>query len=337
LRPLGFGTLIGAPFQVLRRNPKPTFGSAVLVQAIVLLVSVVVIGAVTAIAITRITMADASDLDAISTGSIVAVVLAALVPIGFGMLASAWLQGVIVTEVAHATLGEKLRMRGLWRGIVGRRAALLGWIAIEAAAVTLALALVAGVVTGLVMLGTGGIVAGVAIGILGGLGLLVLWVWLSTKLALVPSAIVLERATVRAAVARSWRLTDRFFWRTFGVQILVGIICAVAAQIVSLPFSILLPLLSALLAPTGPQSNTTMMVVTIVIYLVQLLISLVVGGITSVVQSAATALIYVDLRMRKEGLDLTLIRFVEGRQAGRPTEANPFATPRFDQRAAAWS
>jgi Membrane domain of glycerophosphoryl diester phosphodiesterase. len=334
LRPLGFGTLIGAPFQVLRRNPKATFGSAVLVQAIVMLVSIVVVGAVTAFAIARISMADASNVDAVSTGSVAAILLSALIPVAFGLLASAWLQGVIVTEVAHATLGEKLRMRALWRGIVGRRAALIGWTALEATAMVVALAIVAAAVTGLVLLGPGGIIAGVLIGILGTIGLAVLWFWLATKLSLVPSAIVLERASVRNAITRSWALTDRFFWRTLGVQFLVGTICAVAAQIVTLPFSILFPILSALIAPTGAQSNATMVVVMIVIYVAQLLVSLVVGGITSVVQSAATALIYLDLRMRKEGLDLTLIRFVEARQAGQPIESNPFTTPRFDPQAA---
>ena len=42
-----------------------------------------------------------------------------------------------------------------------------------------------------------------------------------------------------------------------------------------------------------------------------ILIGLVLGAVADVVQSAATALIYIDLRMRKEGLDLELARFVE--------------------------
>jgi hypothetical protein len=42
----------------------------------------------------------------------------------------------------------------------------------------------------------------------------------------------------------------------------------------------------------------------------------VVGAIGSVLLSAATALIYIDLRMRTEGLDLELQRFVELRASG---------------------
>jgi len=42
------------------------------------------------------------------------------------------------------------------------------------------------------------------------------------------------------------------------------------------------------------------------------------------VMSATTAVIYIDLRMRKEGLDLELIRFVEARSAGEPEPPDPY-------------
>jgi hypothetical protein len=144
----------------------------------------------------------------------------------------------------------------------------------------------------------------------------------------VPSIIVLERAGIRIAVARSWSLTNRFFWRTFGVQILIAIILAVASQIISVPISLVSSIAFSLIYPTGAENaNGTAMVVAVISYLVLMLVSLIVGSITSIVQSAATALIYIDLRMRKEGLDLTLVRFVENRQAGMPTPESPFAAP----------
>jgi hypothetical protein len=327
LRPLTFGTLIGAPFQVLRRNPKATFGSALLIQAVVVLVSLLVVGGVTAWAVSRITMADPQDVDAIVPGSIASIILAALVPAALSLIGSALLQGVIVTEVARGTLGEKLPMRALWRGITGRRGALIGWMLLITAAVIVALAVLTGIIVLLVLLGPIGIVFAVLTGIFGILGLLVLWFWLSTKLSLVPSAIVLERAPLGLAVRRSWALTHRFFWRTFGVEVLIGLICYVATQIVTAPVTIIYTIGAALIDPTGSgQSNGGAIVTTIVSYVVMMLLSLVIGSITSIVQSAATALIYLDLRMRKEGLDLQLSRFVEDRQAGRPS-ADPFPMP----------
>ena len=65
---------------------------------------------------------------------------------------------------------------------------------------------------------------GVVVALFLGLGLLVLGAWLGVKLALVPSVIVLEHAGIRTAIARSWRLTDGSYWRTFGVLLLVGVI-----------------------------------------------------------------------------------------------------------------
>jgi hypothetical protein len=256
------------------------------------------------------------------------ILLSALVPIILGLIGSAFLQGVIVTEVARGTVGEKLGMRGLWRGIVGRRLALIGWVCLVAVAVLLAIAVLGGIVTGLVLLGTGGIVAGVLSGLLGGLVLVVVAVWIGTKVSLVPSIIVLERAGIRTAIGRSWMLTNGFFWRTFGVQALIAVILGIATEIVTVPISLIYSFAAALIDPTDAGAvNGTAIVVTIVSYLVLLLVSLVIGSVTAIVQSATTALIYIDLRMRKEGLDLTLIRFVEARQTGATTYANPFAAP----------
>ena len=43
-------------------------------------------------------------------------------------------------------------------------------------------------------------------------------------------------------------------------------------------------------------------------------------------QAALVAVIYIDLRMRKEGLDLELERYVELREAGQPV-GDPYAVP----------
>ena len=55
-------------------------------------------------------------------------------------------------------------------------------------------------------------------------------------------------------------------------------------------------------------------------------LSLLIGAITAVVQAALVAVIYIDLRMRREGLDLELERHVEQRDAGRPV-GDPYRPP----------
>ncbi|MCG3056838.1 hypothetical protein KZ287_32240, partial [Escherichia coli] len=48
------------------------------------------------------------------------------------------------------------------------------------------------------------------------LAIVPLTVWLTTKLLLVPSILVLERAKFRDALVRSWRLTRGRFWIAWG-------------------------------------------------------------------------------------------------------------------------
>ena len=147
--------------------------------------------------------------------------------------------------------------------------------------------------------------------------------WVGVKLSLVPSVIVLERTGIRVAAARSWRLTDGFFWRTFGTLLLVGVILNVAAQVVVQPVSLVGTILALVIDPTGTGAALTITIVTTV---VTLILSLLIGAITAVVQAALIAVIYIDLRMRKEGLDLELERHVERRDTGHAVD-DPFRAP----------
>jgi hypothetical protein len=322
LRPLGFGALLWAPFQVLRRNPKATFGSALLVQSAILVVTLLIVGPVTVLALGRVDSAPLADKDAVQAGANLTILLSAIVPILLSVIASALLQGIIVLEVSRAMLGQKLRLGQLWRTAGRRLWPLALWAAILSAAVIVGIAIVAGVVVVFVVLGGAGVALGVAFGILGGLGLLVLSAWLATKTSLVPSLIVLERLGIGAAVARSWSLTRGYFWRTLGVQFLVAAIVNIVSQIVATPLSLLGGIAVSLIDPTGAIDSW---VPVIVLYVLTLLLSLVLGAVAAVVQSGTTALIYIDLRMRKEGLDLDLQLFVESAPGSDPPD--PYLVP----------
>ena len=62
----------------------------------------------------------------------------------------------------------------------------------------------------------------------------------------------------------------------------------------------------------------------VVLAAVLIIVTVIVSAIGLIVQSSAIALIYIDLRMRKEGLDLELARFVEARQAGNASVTDPY-------------
>jgi hypothetical protein len=323
LRPLAFGTLLGASFQVLRRNPRPMFGFALIITAIVSLSAGLVVGLVTVGALTRIESALDEDVDAIAAGSIALIILAGLVAVALSLVASAILQGVVSLEVARGTLGEKLRLGGLWRAARGRIGALIGWTLLLTAALVVAIVIVILIIVGLSIAGGA---AGVVVGVLLGLalfgGLAVLGSWIGTRLALVPSALMIERLPLRAAITRSWTLSIGYFWRTFGTLILVAFILSFAGQIITTPVQLVFSLGGGLLNPNADED--AMLGTLLVGSLVTTVISVVIGAISAVVQSATAALIYIDLRMRKEGLDLELAHFVEARQAGATEIADPF-------------
>ena len=322
LRPLGFGTLLGAPFLTLKRNPKATFGSALLVQAITVVVSLLVVGVVTFFVIGRITSASSEDVEAVAAGGIVAIILSSLVPFLIGLAATVFLQGVIVTEAARATLGEKLTLRETWKATWPRLGHLLLWTLLAAGSVSVVLAVLVGLVWLLIALGGGFIAAGIILAILALLALTAVLIWLGIKLSVVPSVIVLERTGVIAAIRRSWRLTDGYFGRTLGVQYLIAFIVGTVSQVVVTPITILYTIAIGLVDPTSSRAEDW--IAPALLYIALIVVTLLVASVTSVVQSAAIAFIYIDLRMRKEGLDLELIRFVEARQSGDNSVQDPY-------------
>jgi len=325
LRPLTLGTILGASFQVLRRNPRPTFGFAFGIQSAIMLLTLLITGAVTFAAVSRLFTASTEDATEITAGAAVMIMLSTLVPGVLSVVALALVQGVLMLEIQRATLGEKLKLKQLWRRARGRIGALIGWVLLLTVALLVALAVLAVLIVLLTMLGTVGIALAVVVGIFGGLGLLALGAWLGTKVSLVPSVLMGERSTLREAISRSWRLTDGYFWRTFGIQLLVSVILSVAMQVITVPIQLVAPMAVFLIDPNGTGGPVAIVAV-VAIYLVSLLIVLVMSSVVLVVQSAATGLIYIDLRMRKEGLDLDLARYVEEVGAGQ-NPPDPYRAP----------
>lgn len=324
LHPLGFGTVLWAPFKVLRRNPAATFGTGLVVQLISVVATLAVFVPFSIFIITRVEGAtNSDDADALMSGAIGGFLLLMLVPVIVSLIASAFLQGVMVIEVASGTLGERLRFGALWKRAAKRIWPLLGWTAMITGAIVLIFAAFVAIIVVATFFDPVTIIVTVFVLLFAGLGVFVVVAWIGTKLSLVPSVIVLEGAGIGTAMRRSWRLTDGFFWRTFGTLLLVGVILNFAAQVVVQPVSLIGTILAAIIDPTGNGSAIAITVVTLV---VTMILSLLIGAITAVVQAALIAVIYIDLRMRKEALDLELVRHIEQRDAGHPV-SDPYHAP----------
>ncbi|WP_414935562.1 hypothetical protein [Amycolatopsis sp. cmx-11-51] len=119
--------------------------------------------------------------------------------------------------------------------------------------------------------------------------------------ALASPAFILERGTVMEAFRRSVKLVSGMFWRVFGILLLAYVISSLLASIITLPFSFsafmsIFGNLDQMYIPsTGDlilQSVGTVIAQTIV------------GPFTALV----TVILYIDQRMRREGMDIELAR-----------------------------
>ncbi|ALJ21279.1 glycerophosphoryl diester phosphodiesterase membrane domain-containing protein [Microbacterium sp. No. 7] len=322
LRPLTFGTILGRSFTALRQNPRVLLGFALVVQAIVTLVASTALAAVGVWAVLRIVNVPTTsdDFEAILIGSTALVAVVGVV-IGIASTAfSAVVQGVVVVEVSREVLAEKLTLRELWARVRPVFWRLVGYMLLLMLAVVLATGAIVGALIGLsVVIGF----AALFLGILAAVAALPLYLWLTVKLLLVPAAIVIEHATIRGAIARSWRLTRGRFWSTLGIVVIISLAFGFLAQLVSTPLSLLSIGMEQIFAPTGdPEAGAiiSLLVGSIVTQVIVVLIQ----AVGMVVQATATSLVYVDCRMRHEGLDIDLLSYVERRDAGEAGLADPY-------------
>ncbi|WP_255305136.1 hypothetical protein [Microbacterium sp. 3J1] len=321
LHPLTFGMLLGRSFSALRHNPKVLFGFGVVIQLAVVVLSATVMGFVFVTTFTRLESLSpaSSDFEAVFAGTIAMNIVAGLA-VGLASIAfTALMQGVVAAEIGYAAVGVKATLGTLWRRMVPSFWRLAAFASLSVIFIFGVIVILFLIIAGFVAGGLGGSAEGI-----GGIVILVflvllatipLMVWLTTKLLLVPSILVLERAKLRDALVRSWRLTRGRFWIAWGVTFLIGAIMGVAMQLVSLPVTLLSSMLGGVIAPTGSMDTSAIMGFVFALLAPQILL-LVLQAITLVVQSTAGTLVYLDSRMRYEGLDQALISHVERRDLG---------------------
>lgn len=329
LHPLTFGMLLGKAFAALRHNPKVLFGFAVVVQLIVTIVATGVMSAVLFTTFSRLETVPSSspDYEAVFAGTIGINIVAGIV-VGLATIAvTAVMQGVIAADIGYATVGVKATLNMLWRRMAPAFWPLAGFaslVVLTAFGLVAVVVVVIAAVTLGIFSGNGEVIVIAGLVILIALVATPLVVWLSTKLLLVPSILVLERARFREALVRSWRLTRGRFWVAFGVMFLIFGIMSVAMQVVSIPGTLVSSLLIPIIAPTGAAGPSA--VVFFLAILAPQILVLIIQAIATVVQSTGAALIYVDCRMRYEGLDQTLLSYLERHNLGwtREQQGDPF-------------
>lgn len=322
LHPLSFGTILGRSFVALRQNPRVLLGFALVVQTVTYIVVLVAIGGVAWATFSRLaTLQEGSDdFNTVMAGSVAITSIAGLI---LGLLAGALgtiVQAIVVTEVTHAAVAEKLPLGALWHQVKPIVWRLIGYAILLTLAVVALVVVVGGALVALALVAAP---AAVLVSVLLVIAAIPLVWWLTVKLLLAPAAIIVEGATIGGAIRRSWTLIRGRFWSSLGVIFLISTIFSAVGQVIGLPFTFLTTGLTAIISPTGDPDTTA--IITLIVSLgVTYAALLLIQSIAVVVQSTATALIYIDCRMRREGLDLDLLAYVERRDAGTPGLANPY-------------
>ncbi len=320
LRPLGLGEILDGAFQAARRNGKAMFGSALIFQlaitAITLLIMFLTLGQFLGEIFafdSGFNDSDPASLEALG-GGLVAYSVSLLLTAFLSVVIQMVLQGALVVPVLRAVLNRKTTFGDMWRLTKPRVGALVVLALLYAAAFVVALIIYTLIVVGLIFAMSpdtdAGILGVIGLSVLLSLPFLALGIWVSTKVLLAPAAIVVENIGTLAGIKRSWQLTRRNWWRTFGTYLLAAIIAGVIGSVITTPVAMIAGFLMPVLAGTEatPEQLATQL---LVVQAISGVVGALVGAVTLAFQTGVMALIYVDLRMRRDGFDITLLKEAE--------------------------
>jgi hypothetical protein len=118
-----------------------------------------------------------------------------------------------------------------------------------------------------------------------------LWIWIWVGWAVVMPVMFVENVGLGAAMGRSWRLVQGRWWRTFLILFLMFVLSYVVSIALSAFITLGQTLLEIVVSPA-------------VVLWISGATSVLVSSLVDPVIQIALVLIYFDLRVRREGLDL---------------------------------
>lgn len=295
LRPLGVGEILDGAFSTVRQYWRTALGLSLALAAT-----------------TQVLFTGAQAWQYAQPSSVLPLILLAvafLITPVVGIIAT----GLLTMVVSKAILGQPTTIGEAWTAARPQLLKLVG--------LTL--------LTGLILFGIGAVAfvpftvmliaeadpALIVLGVLLLLGGGAVVYWLYVQLSLAAPALMLEKQGVITALSRSRRLVKGAWWRTFGITLLSQIVIGFIGGVLLAPFFVLAIVVTAVIGigDEGPSGGG--MVVMLLLIAVG---SIVASTVTIPLQSAVSVLLYVDRRIRREGLDIELAR-----AAGIPGHAPP--------------
>ncbi|WP_454049367.1 glycerophosphoryl diester phosphodiesterase membrane domain-containing protein [Cellulomonas sp. Marseille-Q8402] len=307
LRPISIWEIFDGAFRAIRHNPKTMFGLTAVVVAITTAIGALVQWYLAGLLADELNtfFTGTAGLTTAETelfGDSFGTSLASFASVPLTALATTILTGLLILSVSRSVIGQRVTVGEVVRGS-GKR---ILWVIAFSLLLGLAVLVVGAALVGLVVL-----VASTSDSI--GLTILTLLVvaavmlvgafWIAVRTLLAPAALMLEGGGFWASIARAWRLTRGSYWRLLGLYLLVNILVSIVAQIVIFPVTMIASLaLDDPFLTSGPAIALTA------------LGTAVATTITTVFMAGVVALAYIDVRMRREGLDVELARAADAQR-----------------------
>lgn len=304
LRPLGVGEILSGAFTLIRRNPVATLGLAAIIETLSGIITTALSWSEQKLT-HQLQQSLKNSPTSAQVGHAYGHFFSSFVPyllatIALTFVVQSILTGMLTGAFGRGLIGDQISIGQAWR--IARVASVIGVsllvLVIVAAPWLVYLLIVIGLAAAKVT------AAAVLIGIVGALALVPVTIWIAIRLLVAIPVVVLEAAGPSAALRRSWQLVAGNWWRVFGIYLLVTIVVAVVAGLIEVPFTLARSIISGHgslfigFTSTGAPTAAALIVGAI-------------GGIiaatcTRPVSAGVSVLLYADLRMRKEGLDLVL-------------------------------
>ncbi|AUG77537.1 hypothetical protein CFP65_2716 [Kitasatospora sp. MMS16-BH015] len=286
LRPLGLGEILDGAVSTVRAHWRTAFGLSLGVAVLVQTIS----------ALTQLWQYAQPDDTLAQVAYYLALPLASLI----GIFAA----GLLTIVVSKAVVGQPITIGEAWKGARPQLGRLVG-LTVIVMLITLGVMLVGGLPLLLTVIAGDPGPGTIALLFLPVLAAAPVAIWLNVRLSLAAPALMLERQTVRAALARSRKLVNGAWWRILGITMLGQVLMFIVSMIIVTPFTLIAMAISisgstGLFTPDSLISPATI--------LLGALGGIISSTVTIPVTAALNALLYVDQRIRREALDLELAR-----------------------------
>jgi hypothetical protein len=308
LRPLAVGDILSGAFTLVRRNPAATLGIAAIVQTIYGICGAFIswseLNAARKLQATINLQPNSPQAATHALGQF----FSYFVPyffLSFGLIFvfETILTGMLTGALGRGLLGDKVTIGQAWR--LARVGQVLG-VSILVPLILIGLWLPVGLaVLGLAIAHAQALA--ILVAVVGFIAAFVLTIWISVRLSLAVPAVVLEGIGPVAALRRSSELVLGSWWRIFGIGLLTALVVGLISIVLQIPFIIV----KAVIGGGGSLTSTFGSAATAA---APSLLALVIGAVGSIIaatctrpiSAGVTVLLYTDMRIRKEGLDLAL-------------------------------